>query len=107
MNNSRPAQTDDSLTVAEALQFHFLNTPRTRPLHRSAMYRLVKSGRIAGTIQGGTVYVSKQSLAQYCEARPAQSAAPPRPSEVLRSEAAVRRLRERHGIGASRKGVSE
>ncbi len=106
MHQSRPAEERDRLTVPEAVEFHFRNTPRKRPLHRSAMYRLLKSGRIDGEVRGGTVYVNAESLAHYCAGRPASEAAAPRPSEVARSEAALQRIRDRHRVGGDRGEVS-
>ena len=82
------------LTVSEAVKYHLHRTPRLRPIHRSAVYRWLASGRIVGEERGGTLYVERKSLEAFCSGRPANRRAKPQPADARRGLQARRRILE-------------
>ena len=92
------------LTVNEAVAFHHQNTPRKRPIHRSAVYRWIRSGKVIGERCGGSLYICRQSLASFCEGRPALQRQEIHPADERRAEAAVQRMRAKYGLGGGHHG---
>jgi hypothetical protein len=100
----RPAIDRDWLTVREAVEYHLKNTPRQRPIHRSAVYRWTRAGRVPGEWRGGRLYINRQSLEAFCLGHSACRDEVSAPSDSRRGNAAADRLRTRHGIPTPKKG---
>jgi len=94
VKDSRPEVEPEWLTVTEAADYHHKHTPRKRPIHRSAIYRWLRNGRVLGEERGGTMYVQRASLAAFCAGRPVQVAGPLNPSEPQRGKIARNRIME-------------
>ncbi len=74
MEHLRPDSDGEWLTIREAVDYHLRHTPRTRPIHRSAVYRWIRRGTVVGREQGGTLFVDRASLDLYCRGRDARQA---------------------------------
>ena len=86
------------LSVREAVSFHHQHTPAKRPVHRSSVYRWIQSGRVHGRYSGGSLYVSRKSLRDFCTGRSARRMQAPLPSIDRNGIEAANRLRVRHGL---------
>lgn len=92
------------MSVRDACKRHQELTDRERELHRSAMYRLLRAGKIEGEWRGGELRVDLDSLEAYCAPRPARVAGASRPSDSRQAEAAVERMSRRHGVRTPKGG---
>jgi hypothetical protein len=83
---------DEWLDVPDTVQNHFQQTPRKRPIHRSAVYRWIRTGKVEARQYGERWYISRESLTAYCQGRPNTKTPRTRPSEDKRGQAARDRL---------------
>lgn len=117
MTNTRPdtvlgSKPDPSewLTVRGAVRFHFENTPRTKPIHRSAMYRIVHDPEhpVRGEWFAGELFVHRASLEAFVRGgrrrRPARGRRHATPADETHAAAAIERIRSKHGIATDAKG---
>ena len=59
----------DWITVNEARQVHFENTPRKTPVHRSAVYRWAHDADspVQARWFGSELYIGRRSLIAFCK----------------------------------------
>ncbi len=79
------------LSVRDACRRHRQLTDRDREIHRSAIYRLLKAGKIRGERRAGRVLVDLASLEDYCAPVPIEASAPIRSSTTTEVTVYVRR----------------
>jgi len=100
------------LTVREAVRFHYENTPRQKPIHRSAMYRIVHDPEhpVRGEWFAGELFVDRASLEAFVRGgrrrRPGSGRGRRHatPADATHAAAAIERLRNKHGIATDAKG---
>ncbi len=119
MSNTRPDSNPGSkpnpsewLTVAEAVHVHFQHTPREKPIHRSSVYRWVDDPEhpVKGDRFAGELFVERASLETFC--REGRRRRPGRgrgrrhatPADAAHAEAALARIRSKHGIAPKTQG---
>ena len=56
------------ITVREAQETHYQNTPREKPVHRASVYRWVHdpANPVRGRFFGDELFVNRQSLLDFC-----------------------------------------
>ncbi|MFM1889339.1 MAG: hypothetical protein RLZZ565_96 [Planctomycetota bacterium] len=116
MPNTRPESVSGSkpnpsewLTVAEAVRFHHKRTPRSNPVHRSAVYRWIgdREHPVCGEWFGGELFVNRESLDAFCRygrPRRGRRSAIAATADSRPAAAAIERMRRKHGIAPNPKG---
>ena len=115
MTNTRPRPDQGSkpdpsewLTAREAARFHYEHTPRTRQIHRSAVYRWVDDPDhpVQGERFGGELFIARASLEAFCRnGRPRRGrGSRPASTHAAVTTAALERIREKHGIAPDASG---
>ena len=84
--------TPEWLSVREASKLHHQLTGRRKQIHYSAVYRWIYQGSVLGEKRGTDVFVSRDSLAEFCRPKPGKRKDRPRPSMDQRGRDARERI---------------
>ena len=95
------------LTVREAVRLHYENTPREKPIHRSAVYRWVDDPQhpVRGQWFAGELFVERASLLACCrDGVPRGRRRGARANTDAQVAATLDRIHRRHGVAVPARG---